>query len=158
MRSPRNRFDAVIGRVRWWALAAAAGLPVLAVCLMVIGLGGPVRALAPPLKPGVKPPVLKPAATPKAKQPRDRLKSASRPALRREFLPPPLDRARRASIIRSSRPARCPCGGIGRRGRLKICCPQGRAGSSPARGTNKINVLGGVAPRLPAASEILGAT
>lgn len=28
-----------------------------------------------------------------------------------------------------------PCGGIGRRGRLKICCPQGRACSSQARGT-----------------------
>jgi hypothetical protein len=30
----------------------------------------------------------------------------------------------------------CPCGGIGRRGRLKICWWQHRAGSSPARGTN----------------------
>ena len=35
----------------------------------------------------------------------------------------------------------CPCGGIGRRGRLKICCLHGRAGSSPARGTNKFNDL-----------------
>ena len=34
-----------------------------------------------------------------------------------------------------------PCGGTGRRGKLKICCPQGRAGSSPARGTNEINML-----------------
>lgn len=29
----------------------------------------------------------------------------------------------------------CLCGGTGRRGRLKICCPLGRAGSIPARGT-----------------------
>ena len=32
-------------------------------------------------------------------------------------------------------PGRGPCGGIGRRGRLKICCLHGRAGSIPARGT-----------------------
>lgn len=30
----------------------------------------------------------------------------------------------------------CPSGGTGRRGGFKIRCPQGRAGSSPARGTN----------------------
>ena len=29
----------------------------------------------------------------------------------------------------------CPCGEIGRRDRFKICCLNGRAGSSPARGT-----------------------
>ncbi len=29
----------------------------------------------------------------------------------------------------------CPCGGTGRRDRFKICCPQGRARSSRARGT-----------------------
>lgn len=32
---------------------------------------------------------------------------------------------------------RCPCGGIGRRDRFKICCPQGRACSSQARGTKR---------------------
>src|SRR5215467_6343532 len=32
-------------------------------------------------------------------------------------------------------PPLCPCGGIGRRGRLKICWWRHRAGSSPARGT-----------------------
>src|SRR5262245_38551615 len=32
-------------------------------------------------------------------------------------------------------PPPCPCGGIGRRGRLKICWWRHRAGSSPARGT-----------------------
>ena len=32
----------------------------------------------------------------------------------------------------------CPCGGIGRRGRFKICCPSGLAGSSPAEGTSLI--------------------
>ena len=30
----------------------------------------------------------------------------------------------------------CPGGGIGRRSGLKIRCPKGRAGSSPALGTN----------------------
>ena len=30
----------------------------------------------------------------------------------------------------------CWCGGIGRHHRLKICCPLGRAGSSPATSTN----------------------
>lgn len=29
----------------------------------------------------------------------------------------------------------CPCGGTGRRDRLKICCPLGCAGSIPAKGT-----------------------
>lgn len=29
------------------------------------------------------------------------------------------------------------CVGIGRRDRLKICCPQGRVGSSPTTGTKK---------------------
>ena len=43
-----------------------------------------------------------------------------------------VDRARRLPHV----PASSPSGGIGRRGRLKICCPQGRAGSSPARGTS----------------------
>src|SRR5262249_45683579 len=38
-------------------------------------------------------------------------------------------------------PARSPSGGIGRRGRLKICCSQERAGSSPAWGTNLINCV-----------------
>ena len=33
----------------------------------------------------------------------------------------------------------CLCGGIGRRDRLKICCPQGRVGSSPTRGTKYYN-------------------
>ena len=33
---------------------------------------------------------------------------------------------------------RCPCGGIGRRGRLKICCPQGRGSSSLPGGTNHL--------------------
>ena len=30
----------------------------------------------------------------------------------------------------------CRCDGIGRRARLKISCPQGRAGSTPATGRN----------------------
>src|SRR5262249_59602321 len=38
-------------------------------------------------------------------------------------------------------PARSPSGGIGRRGRLKICCSQERAGSSPAWGTTKKSSL-----------------
>ena len=31
----------------------------------------------------------------------------------------------------------CRCAGIGRRGRLKICCQQWRVGSSPTTGTNE---------------------
>ena len=52
----------------------------------------------------------------------------------------PRRRARRLTRPRSwllSRPT-SPCGGIGRRGKLKICWWQHRAGSSPARGTRKI--------------------
>src|SRR5262249_2447645 len=41
-------------------------------------------------------------------------------------------------------PARSPSGGIGRRGRLKICCSQERAGSSPAWGTTKNLRFGGL--------------
>jgi hypothetical protein len=41
--------------------------------------------------------------------------------------------AKSASVL--ARQGQGPCGGIGRRGRLKICCPHGRAGSIPARGT-----------------------
>lgn len=37
-----------------------------------------------------------------------------------------------------------PSGGIGRRDRFKICCPQGRARSSRAWGTNKINNLNNI--------------
>ncbi len=34
----------------------------------------------------------------------------------------------------------CRCAGIGRRGRLKICCQQWRMGSSPTTGTNDVSV------------------
>ena len=37
----------------------------------------------------------------------------------------------------------CPGGGIGRHCRLKICCPNGRAGSSPALGTHRKKALTG---------------
>ena len=46
-----------------------------------------------------------------------------------------------------------PCGGIGRRGRLKICCSQGRASSSLAGGTKSFSdfsLLGLSSPILPA--------
>jgi hypothetical protein len=38
----------------------------------------------------------------------------------------------------------CPGGGIGRRSGLKIRCPKGRAGSSPALGTNHRRVHLGI--------------
>ena len=41
-------------------------------------------------------------------------------------------------------PSVCPGGGIGRRCGLKIRCPKGRAGSSPAPGTNKNNYLSSI--------------
>ncbi len=73
-----------------------------------------------------------------------------RPAQRRVAKPvrwsimrPPRVPGRQARRIPSGTARlRCPCGGIGRRDRLKICCPQGRAGSSPARGTNLFNAIG----------------
>lgn len=34
-----------------------------------------------------------------------------------------------------------PCGGTGRRGRLKICCSHERACSTQARGTNQLNLF-----------------
>ena len=34
----------------------------------------------------------------------------------------------------------CPGGGIGRHARLKILCPSGRAGSSPAPGTKRLQL------------------
>src|SRR5215831_13448745 len=38
-------------------------------------------------------------------------------------------------------PRPSPCGGIGRRGRLKICWWRHRAGSSPARGTKRFLLI-----------------
>ena len=42
-------------------------------------------------------------------------------------------------MLLSTEKSMCLCGGIGRRDRLKICCSQERAGSSPARGTKSNN-------------------
>ena len=39
------------------------------------------------------------------------------------------------AMISESLVLRSPCGGIGRRGRLKICCPRGRGSSSLPGGT-----------------------
>jgi hypothetical protein len=52
----------------------------------------------------------------------------------------PIDQRLLVSMIRALSPG-SPCGGIGRRGRLKICCRKRRASSSLAGGTNEFKGL-----------------
>src|SRR3954463_6290395 len=54
-----------------------------------------------------------------------------------------IDQRLPASMIRALSPG-SPCGGIGRRGRLKICCRKRRASSTLAGGTNPFNDLDAV--------------
>ncbi len=60
--------------------------------------------------------------------------------------------------LRPRAPGPCPGGGIGRRCGLKIRCPKGRAGSSPAPGTNKSNNLLGFSHGLLSYAQFSGHT